>query len=169
MLHCWDCIRQVMSSAWYSSQILLKIRPNSFILVLSDQRILFLTNLESFRCFFFSKLCAGFHVSCTGERLPSGLCALKPQLVMGCNDGSTTFSHFSTASLEPSHSDLWVVFYLYLSLARWLALGGALVISKFFHLKITEATLLLVTLSAAEMFCNLGQICPFATILSLRI
>ncbi len=72
----------------------LELRPTSSILVSSDQRILFVTILESFSCFF-SKLHAGFHVSCTEERLPSGHSAIKPRLVEGCSDGwlSTTFSH----------------------------------------------------------------------------
>ncbi len=60
----------------------LELRPKSSILVSSDQRILFVTILESFRCFF-SKLHAGFHVSCTEERLPSGHSAIKPRLVEG--------------------------------------------------------------------------------------
>ncbi len=45
----------------------LELRPKSSFLVSSDQRILFVTILEYFRCFF-SKLHAGFHVSCTEER-----------------------------------------------------------------------------------------------------
>ncbi len=62
----------------------------------------------------FSKLHAGFHVSCIEERLPSGHSAIKPRLVEGCSDGrlSTTFSHLPNASLELSHSDLWVLLYL---------------------------------------------------------
>ncbi len=61
----------------------LELRPKSSILVSSDQRILQV---------FFSKLHAGFHVSCTEERLPSGHSAIKPRLVEGCSDGwlSTT-------------------------------------------------------------------------------
>ncbi len=48
----------------------LELRPKSSILVSSDQRILLV---------FFSKLHAGFHVSCTEERLPSGpLCHKAP-------------------------------------------------------------------------------------------
>ncbi len=80
----------------------LELRPKSSILVSSDQRILQV---------FFSKLHAGFHVSCTEERLPSGHSAIKPRLVEGCSDGwlSTTFSHLPNASLELSHSDLWVL------------------------------------------------------------
>ncbi len=83
----------------------LELRPKSSILVSSDQRILQV---------FFSKLHAGFHVSCTEERLPSGHSAIKPRLVEGCSDGwlSTTFSHLPNASLELSHSDLWVLLYL---------------------------------------------------------
>ncbi len=46
----------------------LELRPKSSILVSSDQRILQV---------FFSKLHAGFHVSCTEERLPSGHSAIK--------------------------------------------------------------------------------------------
>ncbi len=107
MLHCWDW--------WAVPGFLhtLELRPKSSILVSSDQRILFVTILESFRCFF-SKLHAGFHVSCTEERLPSGHSAIKPRLVEGCSDGwlSTTFSHLPNASLELSHSDLWVLLYL---------------------------------------------------------
>ncbi len=63
---------------------------------------------------FFSKLHAGFHVSCTEERLPSGHSAIMPRLVEGCSDGwlSTTFSHLPNASLELSHSDFWVLLYL---------------------------------------------------------
>ncbi len=95
MLHCWDCIGQVMSSAWFSPHIPLRIKAKSSILVSSDQRILQV---------FFSKLHAGFHVSCTEERLPSGHSAIKPRLVEGCSDGwlSTTFSHLPNASLELS-------------------------------------------------------------------
>ncbi len=44
----------------------------------------------------------------------SGHSAIKPRLVEGCSDGwlSTTFSHLPNASLELSHSDLWVLLYL---------------------------------------------------------
>ncbi len=45
---------------------------------------------------------------------PSGHSAIKPRLVEGCSDGwlSTTFCHLPNASLELSHSDLWVLHYL---------------------------------------------------------
>ncbi len=83
----------------------LELRPKSSILVSSDQRILFVTILESFRCFLANSMRA-FHVS--------GHSAIKPRLVEGCSDGwlSTTFSHLPNASLERSHSDLWVLLYL---------------------------------------------------------
>ncbi len=83
----------------------LELRPKSSILVSSDQRILFVTILESFRCFLANSMRA-FHVS--------GHSAIKPRLVEGCSDGwlSTTFSHLPNASLELSHSDLWVLLYL---------------------------------------------------------
>ncbi len=105
MLHCWDCIGQVMSSAWFLHTYRFELRQKSSILVSSDQRILQV---------FFSKLHAGFHVSCTEERLPSGQLCHKARLVEGCSDGwlSTTFSHLPNASLELSHSDLWVILYL---------------------------------------------------------
>ncbi len=131
----------------------LELRPKSSILVSSDQRILQV---------FFSKLHAGFHVSCTEERLPSGHSAIKPRLVEGCSDGwlSTTFSHLPNASLELSHSDLWVLLYLshqgssppIAQLAGRPALGRVLVVPNVFHLRIMEATVLLGTLSAAEFF-----------------
>ncbi len=46
-----------------------------------------------------------------------------------------------------------------LSLAEWPALGRVLVVPSFFHLRIMEATVLLGTFSAAEIFCSLSQIC----------
>ncbi len=103
MLHCWDCIGQVMSSAWFSPHIPLRIKAKSSILVSSDQRII---------CHHLGVLHAGFHVSCTEERLPSDHSAIKPRLVEGYSDGwlSTTFSHLPNASLELSHSDLWVLY-----------------------------------------------------------
>ncbi len=115
----------------------LELRPKSSILVSSDQRILQV---------FFSKLHAGFHVSCTEERLPSGHSAIKLRLVEGCSDGwlSTTFSHLPNASLELSHSDLWVLLYLshqgssppIAQLAGRPALGRVLVVPNVFHLRI---------------------------------
>ncbi len=84
----------------------LELRPKSPILVSSDQRILFVTILESsMRGFMCLALRRGFRRA----TLP-----IKPRLVEGCSDGwlSTTFSHLSNASLELSHSDLWVLLYL---------------------------------------------------------
>ncbi len=108
---------------------------------------------------FFSKLHAGFHVSCTEERLPLGHSAIKPRLVEGCSDGwlSTTFSHLPNASLELSHSDLWVLLYLSHqgSSPPIAQFGGRPALGRLpnvFHLRIMEATVLLGTLSAAEMF-----------------
>ncbi len=51
MLHCWDCIGQVMSSAWFSPHIPLRIKAKKFYLGLIRPEILFVTILESFRCF----------------------------------------------------------------------------------------------------------------------
>ncbi len=89
----------------------LELRPKSSILVSSENLICHHLGVLQV---FFSKLHAGFHVSCTEERLPSGHSAIKPRLVEGCSDGwlSTTFSHLPNASLELSHSDLWVPLYL---------------------------------------------------------
>ncbi len=106
MLHCWDCIGQVMSGAWFSPHIPLRIKAKKFYLGLIRP--------ENLICHHLGVLHAGFHVSCTEERLPSGHSAIKPRLVEGCSDGwlSTTFSHLPNASLELSHSDLWVLLYL---------------------------------------------------------
>ncbi len=113
MLHCWDCIGQVMSSAWFSPHIPLRIKAKKFYLGLIRPENLICHHLGVLQVLF-SKLHAGFHVSCTEERLPSGHSAIKPRLVEGCSDGwlSTTFSHLPNASLELSHSDLWVLLYL---------------------------------------------------------
>ncbi len=108
-----DCIGQVMSSAWFSPQITLRIKAKKFYLGLIRPENLICHHLGVLPVFF-SKLHVGFHVSCTEERLPSGHSAIKPRLVEGCSDGwlSTTFSHLPNASLELSHSDLWVLLYL---------------------------------------------------------
>ncbi len=90
----------------------LELRPKSFILVSSDQRILFFTILESFRCFLANSMQAFMCLAL--RRGFSAISAIKPRLVEGCSDGwlSTTFSHLPNASLELSHSDLWVLLYL---------------------------------------------------------
>ncbi|KAI2654737.1 hypothetical protein H4Q32_011522 [Labeo rohita] len=105
MLHCWDCIGQVMSSAWFSPHIPLRIKAKKLYLGLIKPENLISHHLGVLQVFF-SKL----HV----ERLPSGHSDIKPRLVEGCSDGclSTTFSHLPTTSLELSHSDLWVLLYL---------------------------------------------------------
>ncbi len=102
-----------MSSAWFSPHIPLRIKAKKFYLGLIRPENLICHHLGVLQVFF-SKLHAGFHVSCTEERLPSGHSAIKPRLVEGCSDGwlSTTFSHLPNASLELSHSDLWVLLYL---------------------------------------------------------
>ncbi len=104
--------RTVTELLWSHSFVILELRPKSSILVSSDQRILFVTILGSFRCFLANSMWA--FMSCTEERPPSGHSAIKPRLVEGCSDGwlSTTFSHLPNASLELSHSDLWVLLYL---------------------------------------------------------
>ncbi len=79
MLHCWDCIGQVMSSAWFSPHIPLRIKAKKFSSHLG------LIRPENLICHhlgvlqvLFSKLHAGFRVSCTEERLPSGHSAINP-------------------------------------------------------------------------------------------
>ncbi len=47
MLHCWDCIGQVMSSAWFSPHILLRIKAKKFYLGLIRPENLICTILES--------------------------------------------------------------------------------------------------------------------------
>ena len=91
----------------------LELRPKKFYLGLIRPKNLISHHIGVLQVFF-SKVHAGFHVSCTEERLPSGHSAIKPRLVDCCSDGllTTTFSHLPTASLELSHSDLWVLLYL---------------------------------------------------------
>ncbi len=161
MLHFWDCIGQVMSSAWFSPHIPLRIKPKKFYLGLIRPENLICHHLGVIQVFF-SKHHAGFHVSCTEERLPLGHSAIKPRLVEGCSDGwlSTTFSRLPNASLELSHSDLWVLLYLsHQGSSPPIAQFGRTASSRkgsghpnVFHLRIMEATVLLGTLSAAEMF-----------------
>ena len=84
-VHCWDCIGQVMSSAWFSPYIPLRINAKKFNLGLIRPEILISYSLGVLRVFF-GKHYAGFHMSCTEERLLSGHSAIKPQLVEGCSN-----------------------------------------------------------------------------------
>src|SRR4029434_3333554 len=77
MFHCWDCIGQVMSSAWFSPHIPLRINAKKFNLGLIRPENLISHSLGVLRVFFV-KLYAGFHMSCTEERLPSGHCHKAP-------------------------------------------------------------------------------------------
>ncbi len=70
MLHCWDCIGQVMSSAWFSPHIPLRIKAKKFYLGLIRPE-----NPSGV----FSKLHAGFHVSLHwGEASVGPLCHKAP-------------------------------------------------------------------------------------------
>ncbi len=161
MLHCWDCIGQVMSSAWFSPHIPLRIKAKK--LYLGPIRP------ENLICHHLSKLHAGFHVSCTEEKLPSGHSAIKPRLVEGCSDGwlSTTFSHLLNASLELSHSDLWVLLYLsHQGSSPPIAQFGRTASSrkgsgrpKRLPFKDYGGHCALRNLKCSRNFCNLGQIC----------
>ncbi len=112
MLHCWDCMDRWWAVPGFLHTYRLELRPK--VLSWSHQ------TRESFRCFF-SKLHAGFHVSCTEERLPSGHSAIKPRLVEGCSDGWTFYK------LSPiSRMHLW---------------SSATVIFGFFFTSLTKALL----------------------------
>ncbi len=80
----------------------LELRPKSSILVSSDQRILFVTILESFRCFLANSMWAFMCLALRSHKAPTG----------GGLQWWLTFSHLPNASLELSHSDLWVLLYL---------------------------------------------------------
>ncbi len=72
MLHCWDCIGQVMSSAWFSPHIPLRIKAKKFYLGLIRPENLICHHLGVLQVFF-SKLHAGF--SCVGplcHKAPTG-------------------------------------------------------------------------------------------------
>ncbi len=139
---------------WFSPHIPLRIKAKKLYLGLIRP--------ENLICHHLGVLQVFFHVSCTEERLPSGHSAIKPRLVEGCSDGwlSTTFSHLPNASLELSHSDLWVLLYLsHQGSSPPIAQFGRTASSRkgsgrpnVFHLRIMEATVLLGTLSAAELF-----------------
>ncbi len=90
----------------FSPHIPLRIKAKKFYLGLIRP--------ENLICHHLGVLQVFFHVSCTEDSLPSGHSAIKARLVEGCSDGwlSTTFSHLPNASLELSHSDLWVLLYL---------------------------------------------------------
>jgi len=96
MLHCWGCIGQVMSSAWFSPHIPLWIRGKQFYLGLIRPEDL-ITILESFRCFFFCKRHVGFR----------GHSAIKPRLVDCCSDGSLGYSLPLSPRLFYPNSSVW--------------------------------------------------------------
>ena len=75
----------MMSSAWFSPHIPLRINAKKFNLGLIRPENLISHSLGVLHVFF-GKLYAGFHMSCTEERLPSGHSAIKPRLVEGCSD-----------------------------------------------------------------------------------
>ncbi len=108
-LHCWDCIGQAMSSAWFSPHIPLRIKAKKFYLGLIRPENLICHHLGVLQVFF-SKLHAGFHVSCTEERLPSGHSAIKPRLVEGCSDGWLYFLQLSPISWMHLWSSATVIF-----------------------------------------------------------
>lgn len=112
MFHNWDCIGQVMSNAWFSPHIALRINAEKFLGLIRPEN-LFSHSLGVLHVYF-GKLYASFHMSCTEERFLSGHYAIKPQLVESCSDSQLcgTFSQLHAASLELNHSDHWVLLYL---------------------------------------------------------
>ncbi len=95
-----------MSSAWFSPHIPLRIKAKKVLSWSHQTREYYLSPSWSPSGVFLANSMRAFHVS--------GHSAIKPRLVEGCSDGwlSTTFSHLPNASLELSHSDLWVLLYL---------------------------------------------------------
>ncbi len=78
MLHCWDCIGQVMSIAWFSPHIPLRIKAEKFYLGLIRPENLICHHLGVLRVFFI-KLHAGFHVVLHwGEASVGPLCHKAP-------------------------------------------------------------------------------------------
>ena len=124
----------------------LELWPNSLILVSSDQRILFVTVWESFRCFFanFKRV---FYVSLEN---PDRWTVAVMVVLLGA-------SPISTQDLWISQSDQRVLCHLSYQLPHSVRQWGQLqeeswLLLFFFHLRIMEATLLLRTFNAAEMF-----------------
>ena len=81
MLYCWDGILQVMSGAWFP---LLRIKAKQLnIGLIRKENPLGALFLQ-----------AGFHLSFTEGRLPSGHSAIKARLDECCSDGCTSGSFF---------------------------------------------------------------------------
>ncbi len=168
MLHCWDCIGQGDEQCLVVSTLPLRIKPKILSWSHQNQRILFVTILESFRCF--SKLHAGFHCLALRRGFRRATLAIKPRLVEGCSDGWLSYNF-----LPSPECNLW---------------SSATVIFGFFFTSLTKALLppiaqfgwtassrkgsgrpkrlpfkdygghcALRNLKCSRFFCNLGQIC----------
>ena len=85
------------------------------------------------------------------------------------------FSHLLRGTLELFQSDHWVLGHLpdqgpsapIAQFTGWSALGRVLVVPNFFHLRMTEVTVVLGTFNAAEMFWYPSPDLCIDTILSL--
>ncbi len=130
----------------------LELRPKSSILVSSDQRILQVFLANSMRAFMCLALRRGFrratlHKAPTGGGLQWWLTFYNflpsPECISGAQP---QWSLGSSLPLSPGSSPPIAQF------GRTPALGRVLVVPNVFHLRIMEATVLLGTLSAAEVF-----------------
>lgn len=98
MLHHWDGIGQMLSSAWFPPDMMLRIEAKQFNLgfIRLEYHV---SHSLSVLYMLFCELQIGFHVSITDERLPSGHSALKCAVMVVLLDASPISTQLS------SHSD----------------------------------------------------------------
>lgn len=132
-------------------KLCLEFRPNSSILVSSDQRILFRLSV----IFFFSKhsLMRGFRLA-TRPYSPNGVAVMVVLLEDSPISTQDLWSsaRVTTGFLITSHIEAFLL--RLLSLAERPALGRDLAVPNFFHLRIIEATVLLVFALTYTVSCE---------------
>ena len=155
----------------------LAFRPNSSIFVSSDQRILFLMVWESFRCLLANSsravmclpLRSGFRLATLPYR-PAWWSAAEMVVLL---EGSPLFTEQRWSSVRVTIGFLVTsltktLLPRLLSLAGRPTLGRVLVVPNFFHLWMMEATVLIGTFNAADIFLYPSRDLCLDTILSWR-
>lgn len=113
MFRSGNCIGQVMSIAWQSPHIQLRMNAKKFNIHL-PRRENHISNYGGISCaFFLQTLCRLSYLLHCGEASIWPIYQ-KQRLMEGCSNGwlCGTFTNLATAPLEFSHSELWVRFHL---------------------------------------------------------
>ncbi len=157
----------------YIIETFIRVSTSSWAIIFGSNCVTFLRVWGSFRCFFVNSKCVLFGF--TEERIEFGHTAIKPKSVECCSDACTSvdFSYLHIWSWRSTRVNIGffvttltkALLHQLLSLARRPALKRILVVSNFFHLRVTAS----VTLQLSRIFfwtlpqmCSLTQTCFWA-------